>query len=79
MLKGLAFCNILVPREASRLEGHTYQLDSPVGLDLRPLKRALKDSPKTPLEGSLSVLALASSGVVSPALGPASQGCPLDR
>ena len=30
--------------------GHTYQVDNPIGLDLELLKRALKEPPKTPLE-----------------------------
>ena len=30
--------------------GHTYQPDSPIGLDLELLKRALKEPPKTPSE-----------------------------
>ena len=42
--------------------GHTYQVDSPIGLDLKLTSRALREPPKTPLgiipERSPSVLAL---------------------
>ena len=37
---------------------HTYQVDSPIGLDLKLLRWALKGPPKLPLEWPLSVLAL---------------------
>ena len=37
---------------------NTYQLNSPIGLALKLLKRALKEPPRIPLECSPSVLAL---------------------
>ena len=40
------------------VEGLTYQLNSPIGLDLKLLKRTPKEAPKDPLEWSLSVLVL---------------------
>ena len=60
--------------------GHTYQPDSPMGLDIKLLERALKEPPKDPLRMVPERLSFrASSGAVSPALGPAPQGCPVDR
>ena len=41
-----------------RLEGFTYQMDSPVGLDLELAKLPLKHPLKIPLEWSLTIAAL---------------------
>ena len=58
---------------------NTYQLDSPVGLDLELLKRALKEPRRTYQNGLQASQLWVSSGAVSPALVPALQGYPVDR
>ena len=59
---------------------HTYQPDSPTRLHLKLLKRAPKKPPRIPTEMPPSVLALGHlRGQFAQALGPALQGCPVDR
>ena len=62
------------------VEGFTYQPSSPVGLTLKLPKRALPRAPEEPLGMVPERLSFrASSGAVSPVLGPALKGCPVDR
>ena len=56
---------------------HTYQPSSPMGLELKLLKRALKEPPKIASAWSPSVLAL--GHLRGQFLGPALQGCSVDK
>ena len=47
--------HLLAPFDSQAVEGLTYQMDSPIGLDLKLSKRALKEPPKTRLKQSPSV------------------------
>ena len=59
-------------RRFSRLEEINYQAYSPIGLDLKPLERALGGPPEDPLGIAAERIGFrVSSGVISPALGPA--------